>query len=207
MLDHHKIMEEAIDRCLCEMYEKAQPRANWHDYIEMAKRGEIGKDERIFERHYLCDNQFTYILNKYKKAYGFEEQWKSNIDFLIENLKEGGRKIVYKPLIEGGDPARTSEEMLPIKDIIGEENANKLFEYIENIKDFYHFDRKEEIFNFNIALGCSPTSNAETVKEFWASKGVDIEIDETELSEDDYWEIDMYGHILEEDDDLDESKE
>jgi len=196
MLDRNKIIQEAIDRCLEEMFQKSQPKASYYGYVAKLKKGEINKDDRIFERHYLCKNQFEYILEKYKNAYRCINEWKSNLDFVIDQLKAGGYKTVYKPLVEGGEKCRTTEKMSPIKDIIGEENANKLFEYLEAIKNFYRFDREEEKFNFNVALGCSPTSNPETVKEYWKSQGVDIEIDTTELSKDQYWELDNYGHLI-----------
>lgn len=191
-------MKEAIDRCLEEMYQKSQPKGSYLEYVKFAQEGLITKDDLVFERHYLCKNQFEYILNKYKKSYGFENQWIRNIDFLVDNLKQGGYKTVYKPLHEGGDPARTAEKIPPIDQIIGKENAEKLFKYIEDVKNFYRFDRNEEIFTANIALGASPTSNANIVKEYWKSKGKDIEIDETELSQDEYWEIDEYGECLRE---------
>jgi hypothetical protein len=196
MLDRDKIIQEAIDRCLEEMYQKSQPKASYYDYIAKAKRGEIGKDELVFERHYLNQKQFDYIREKYIKAYRLQNEWKSDIDFLLDNLRDGGYRTVYKPLIEGGEPCRTSEQMSPIEDIIGKENKEKLFKYIETLRDFYRFDREEDKFNFNVCLGASPTSNADKVREYWKSQGIDIEIDETELTEDEYWEIDEYGHLL-----------
>ena len=201
MLNRDKIISEAIDKCLEEMFQKSQPKASYYGYVAKLKKGEINKDDRIFERHYLNKTQFEYILEKYKKAYCCVNKWKSDIEFVIDLLKAGGYKTVYKPLVEGGEKCRTAERMSPIKDIIGEENANKLFEYLENIKDFYRFDREEEKFDFNVALGCSPTSNPETVKEYWKSQGVDIEIDTTELSKDDYWELDEFGEILKKEED------
>ena len=123
---------------------------------------------------------------------------KSNIEFLLDCLKEGSYRTVYKPLIEGGEKCKQAEKIGPISTIIGEENTNKVIEYIESVKNFYHFDREQETFNFHICLGCSPTSNADTVKEYWKSQGIDIEINETQLTEDEYWEIDEYGHLLEE---------
>ena len=198
MLDRDKIIQEAIDRCLEEMYQKSQPKASYYDYVAKAKRGEISKDELIYERHYLNKKQFDYIRKKYIKAYRLQNEWRDNISFLIDNLKEGGYKTVYKPLIEGGEPCRTAEKMPPIQDIIGEENAKKLFEYTEELLNFYHFDREEEQFNIDICLGVGPTSNPEMVKKYWKSQGIDIEIDETELTEDEYWEIDQYGHLLKE---------
>lgn len=197
MLDKDTIMREAIDRCLSEMFEKAQPRANWHEYLEMVKRGEISKDERIYDRHYLSEVEFNYIANKYKKAYGFKRHWKDDCDWILHNLKEGGYRDAWIK-DEDGDKHRESEKTKPLNELIGDESAEKVYQLIENFKDFYRFDREESVFDFNVYLGCSPTSNAQTVIDYWKSIGVDIEIDEKkDLTEDDFWEIDMYGHKLE----------
>lgn len=194
MLDRTEIIRRAIDECLTEMYAKAQPSADWHEYVRKAERGEIGKDELIYERHYLCESQLNYIVNKYKKAYRFVNEWESNIDFLIKCLKESGLKDCWIDSPDGG--YRSAEKTPTLNDLIGEDNANKVLELIENLKDFYHFDNDEGKFSFNVYLGCSPTSNADSVREYWKSQGVNVEIDETELTEDDYWEIDEYGHLL-----------
>jgi len=198
MIDKDTIMKKAIDDCLEEMFQKSQPKASYFDYVEKVKRGEISKDEKIFERHYLNETQFNYIAEKYKKAYRLKRTWDPNIKFLLDCLKEGGYKTVYKPLVEGGESIRTAEKTPSLEWVIGKENAQKVFDLIKDIKDFYKFDKDEAQFDFNVYLGCSPTSNAETVKEYWKSQGIDIEIDTTELSEDQYWELDNYGHLLEE---------
>lgn len=191
-------MKKAVEDCLEEMFQKSQPKASYFDYVEKVKRGEISKDEKIFERHYLNETQFNYIAEKYKKAYRLKRTWAPNIKFLLDCLKEGGYKTVYKPLVDGGEPVRTAEKTPSLESIIGTAKAKEVFELIKNLRDFYRFDRDEEIFDFNVYLGCSPTSNEETVKNYWKSQGVDIEIDTTELSEDDYWEIDNFGHLLKE---------
>jgi len=207
MLTRDSIISEAIDRCLTEMYQKSQPSADWHEYVKLANEGKIKKDERIYERHYLCQSQFEYILDKYKEAFRCINEWKSDIDFLVKNLKEGGLKDIWINGKNGNPGYRSAEKTPTLDNLIGHENAEKVFNLINDIKNFYHFDRDEEKLGVNVALGCSPTSNAKTVKEYWLSKGVDIQIDETELSKDDYWEIDRYGHILEEDDEIEESEE
>lgn len=197
MLDKDTIMREAIDRCLSEMFEKAQPRANWHAYLELAKRGKISKDERVYERHYLSDTEFNYIANKYKKAYGFKRHWKDDCDWILHNLKEGGYRDAWIK-DEDGDKHCGSEKTKPLNELIGNESAEKVYQLIEDFKDFYRFDREESVFDFNVYLGCSPTSNAQTVIDYWKSVGIDIEINEKKgLTEDDFWEIDMYGHKLE----------
>ena len=197
MLDKDTIMREAIDRCLSEMFEKAQPRANWHEYLEMVKRGEISKDEKVYERHYLSDVEFNYIANKYKKAYGFKRHWKDNCDWILHNLKEGGYRDAWIKN-EDGSGHRAPEKTKPLNELIGDESAEKVYQLIEDFKDFYRFDSEESVFDFNVYLGCSPTSNAQTVIDYWKSVGINIEIDEKKgLTEDDFWEIDMYGHKLE----------
>ena len=191
MLDEDKIMQEAIIRCYREMYRKAQPRGNFDELRRKVKNGEIPKDTRIYERYYLPQKEYEYIVNKYVKAYGFSKQWDSDVDLILSNLKDGAYYETYDESC-----SRTSGKTKPLKNIIGEKNANKVIEIIENLKMFYAFDRKESIFRASVALGCSPTSNPNTVKEYWKSQGVDIEINEKkELTEDDYWEIDYYGHI------------
>ena len=63
-------------------------------------------------------------------------------------------------------------------------------------KEFYHFDREETDFNYSVALGASPTSNKETVIEYWKSQGKDIEIIERNPLL--IWERDYYGDEFEE---------
>ena len=198
MLTRETIIGEGIDRCLTEMYEKAQPSVNLKDYLEQKKRGELDESVTpVHDRHYLSNNQFLYILDKYKEAFRCVNEWKSNIDFLVSALKEGGYRTVYR------DNTCTAEKTPILERLIGKENADKVFELIEQLKDFYHFDRDEEKLSVNVALGCSPTSNAETVRNYWKSQGIDIEIDDTEYTQSDYWEIDMYGHRLVDEDDED----
>lgn len=197
MLDRNIIISEAVDRCLTEMYKKAQPSANWQDYVDMAKRGEIDKDELIFERHYLCESQFDYIANKYKEAFRCVNEWRNNCEFLLNCLKEGGFRRCFTTI--GNDNHVKSAEPTPtLNELLDKDNAEKVYKLIKDLMEFYRFDDDEEKFNFNVYLGCSPTSNAQTVKDYWKSKGKDIEIDETELTEEQYWELDEFGHLLEE---------
>lgn len=190
MLDKDKIMEEAMIRCYREMYRKAQPRGNFDRYRRMIKNGELSKDTRIYERHYLPQKEFEYILNKYVKAYRFENQWRSDVELILGNIKSGGYKEIYKD-------GHKDIEHTKLQDKIGEENVAKVIEFIEDLKDFYNFDRDEFEFRSSIALGCSPTSNPETVKKYWESQGVNVDIDEKkDLTEDDYWELDYYGHVV-----------
>jgi hypothetical protein len=67
---------------------------------------------------------------------------------------------------------------------------------ITNCKEFYRFDREEADFSCSVALGASPTSNKETVIEYWKSQGKDIEIIEPNPLL--IWERDFYGDEFEE---------
>ena len=71
-----------------------------------------------------------------------------------------------------------------------------MFDTINDIKDFYRFDRKESDFSVAVALGASPTGNAETVKKWWKENyGKDIEI--VERNPYLLWEMDEYGDEFE----------
>ena len=191
MLDRDKILKEAVIRCYREMYRKAQPRANFDDYRRKIRNGIIPEDTRIYERHYLPQKEYEYIVDKYVKAYGFDNQWKSDVEFIISTFNSGGWKDVYK------DDRKTIERTKSLKERIGEKNANKVIEFIQELLDFHNFDRLESQFRATVALGCSPTSNPKTVIDYWRSQGIEIVIDEKKnLDKDDYWDIDYYGHIV-----------
>ena len=199
-LNREKILNEAIDACLREMYAKAQPSADFDQLVQDIKDGKIDKDEPIYERYYLSYEEFKYIIDKYKKAYRINEEWKSNIEVLEEYLNKGGIKNKYIPtkIDEDGfkHPGyRGYEDVPPLKEQIrsimkdfdcsecaqelADEITNKVMETIKNCKDFYKFDREEGDFSCAIALGCSPSQNAENVKKWWKeNKGIDIKIEE-----------------------------
>lgn len=200
MLDRKEILEKAYHDCMCEMYAKSQPEADWDNLIEEYRTGKIGKDERVYERHYLSMDEFLYIRDKYKEAYNIKKTWQSDVEFIENLLTNGGLRDKYIPdyTDEDGDEHpgyRSAEEVKPIKEQIlsflkenhvsdiAEEEAQKVTDIVMNTikdyKDFYRFDREEEWFDCNIALGASPTSNPETVKKWWKENhNKDIEIEE-----------------------------
>lgn len=200
MLDRKEILNKAYHDCMCEMYAKSQPEADWDNLVEEYRLGKIGKDERIYERHYLSMDEFLYIRDKYKEAYNIKKTWVPDIEFLEKLLKEGGLKDKYNPEVIDKDgfkhPGyRSAEDVKPLKDQIsdiikefdsseaaqeiGEIIYNKVIDTIENYKDFYRFDREADDFDCNIALGSSPTCNPETVKKWWKENyNQDIEIEE-----------------------------
>jgi hypothetical protein len=217
MLDRDKIIDEAIHKCMTEMYAKAQPMADYDNLIEEYNSGKIGKDERVYERHYLSTEEFKYILNKYIEAYGFKEKWKEYVEIVEQYLTEGGLKDKYikAEIDENGHKHsgyRSTENVPSIKKQIFEclsknieadkvEDLNDkickiVMETISNCKNFYMFDREESQFSCSIALGASPTSNPDTVKKWWKENyNVDIEIEERNPLL--FWEQEEYGDDFE----------
>lgn len=216
MLDRKEILERAYVECMSEMYAKSQPSGDYKQYVQDVKDGKIGKDELIYERHYLSHEEFKYILNKYIAAYGMEEKWKSNIETLEQYFTEGGMKDKW---IEGHTDKdgfkhsghRGYEKVAPIKEQIqtilqteigdectevGNKIAEAVMNTIKECKEFYRFDREENDFSCSIALGASPTSNPDSVIKYWSSQGIDIKIEERNPLL--FWEQEYYGDGFEE---------
>ena len=222
MKTREDIIKEAIHECFKEMYAKSQPSIDYDELLEKFRNGEIteGKGETpIHNRYYLSMDEFVYIRDKYLNMYRMNNLWKSNVDFLRENLTEGSYKDIYIPerTDENGDiyPGYRSSEHVPnlkdqflhaldkklklgdeMREPIAEELYNIVLETIDNCKDFYRFDREEEQFGYAVALGASPCSNKNIVIDYWKSQGVDLEIkDRNPLL---LWEMDYYGEDFEE---------
>ena len=71
-----------------------------------------------------------------------------------------------------------------------------VFDTIEDCKEYYKFDNRNQIFDYHICLGASPTSNKETVKKYWESQGKSIEIEDRNPLL--LWDKDYYGSVFEE---------
>ena len=200
MLDRKEILSKAVHDCFKEMYAKAQPSGDWDQIIKEYETGVRGKDERVYEQHYLSQEEYIYILEKYLDAYNIRTQWKEDVGIVEEYLNDGGLKDKYiKDYTDkNGDfhPGyRSTEKVPPIKTQIlkyldkrnksseNEEIAMALHKIvmktISECKNFYQFDREESSFRMTVALGASPCSNVETVKQYWKEKtGEDIVIEE-----------------------------
>lgn len=200
MLDRKEILSKAVHDCFKEMYAKAQPSADWDQIIKEYETGVRGKDERVYEQHYLSQEEYMYILEKYLDAYNIRTQWKEDVRIVEEYLNDGGLKDKYiKDYTDkNGDfhPGyRSTEKVPPIKTQIlkyldkcnksseNEEIATALHKIVMKTifecKNFYQFDREESSFRMTVALGASPCTNAETVKQYWKEKtGEDIVIEE-----------------------------
>lgn len=200
-LDRKTIFSKAYDDCLEEMFNKAQPRASYKEYVKMYQRGMLGENDRVYEWHYLSHEEYTYILNKYDEAYRFTNEWLNSCEVIIKDFKEGHYKDGYET-DSNGCGHRTAIKVPPLKELIGEEAANTVIEDLENIMNFYRFDRESSEFHMAIALGPSPTCNKETVINYWKSQGKDIEIVDRDPKL--FWEKDNYGEDYVDEDESDE---
>ena len=221
MLDREEILVKAIEDCFREMFAKAQPMADWDNLIAEYKAGKIDekKDGPVYDRHYLSQEEYIYILNKYLEAYHIGSEWKEDIELLEDYLKNGGSKDKYIDSYtdENGNyhsGYRGYEKVAPLKEHIenilykyidteeetsGAVNAitNKVMEIIKTCKEFYNFNTDEMKFRNTLAMGASPTSNKETVKKWWKDHyDVDIEIEERNPLL--FWDQDYYGDNFEE---------
>ena len=203
MLDRKEILNKVYHDCMVEMYAKAQPMADYDNLVAELKAGKIDeeKDGPVYERHYISEEEFLYIRDKYKNAYGILSHWKDDIEVVEDYLTNGGHKNKYIKAWEdeyGHHPGYSSYEEVPsikaqfkeiMKDYyIGyektqEEVAEKMFNVvmktIKNCKDYYRFDREENDFDCAIGMGPSPTMNPETVKQWWKDNyNYDVEIEE-----------------------------
>lgn len=221
MLDREEVLVQAVKDCYREMFAKAQPAADWDNLNVEYKEGKIDeeKDGPVYNRHYLSMEEYMYILNKYLEAYRIKGEWKDDIEVLEEYLNQGGSKDKYieAHTDENGDyhPGyRGYEEVPPLKNMIlkemydwlddenqcngAAENITKIvMDIIATCKNFYSFNMDEQKFRNTLAMGATPTSNAETVKKWWKEHyDVDIEIEERNPLL--FWEKEYYGEEFEE---------
>ena len=177
MFNKDEVWREAFNRCMKEMYAKAQPSADWDQILEDFKNGKYDKDTRIFERYYLSKEEFDYILDKYIKAYGFGEKWNSYVDVVADWFNAGGTKEVYNKITNCREYEEIPKILDELKKFLSDKDANKvnrlINSYLDSCKKFYKFDRNEYDFRCAIALGASPTCNPQTVIDYWKSQGVE----------------------------------
>ena len=210
MLSREKVLTKAYTDCMEELYQKSQPSASYIDYVKQYRKGELTDNDRIYERHYLPQSEYEYIVDKYVSAYGMEKKWDDYMETAIEYLNEGATKdkwIEEREDETGYHPGYRGYEKLKDIATIFEDtlNANKgksnaeiaetlrelVIQRLNDCKNFYRFDREEGDFKASVALGASPTSNPETVRKYWKEKGVELEFVEKDPNT--LWERDYYG--------------
>lgn len=188
-----KILDEAIEACLREMYRCSQPSADYDKLKEYVKEHpEEEKGFPTFKRYYLSNEQFNYILNKYIEAYHLTPEWKNNIEIIKDDFKTGSRKEKYKKNSYGNV---ISEYVTtpPLSERIGVENTKKVLEMLDEISQFYRRDIDAQKFSYALRLGHSPSSNLKEVKEFWKNRGVELEFEERNCDEDTFFDMDYFN--------------
>lgn len=198
-ITRNSILCEAVDRCMKELYEKAQPSADISEYVRKIKSGEITDEEQnadpIYKRHYMSQAEMKYIVDKYHEAYRLDNEFTDSCDLLLKDMDDNYTvdKYIeehtdengdYHPGYRGYEHMPTVEEQVKLalktSDIDNPELAKNIADifrnFIKNRRDFYRFDRDGEKFNYSVYLGASPTSAKDQVIEYWKAKGVDVEI-------------------------------
>lgn len=215
MLSREKVLTKAYTDCMEELYQKSQPSASYIDYVTQYRKGELTDNDRIYERHYLPQSEYEYIVDKYVSAYGMNKKWDDYMETAIEYLNEGAIKDKWIKEHEdetGYHPGYRGYEKLKDIATIFEDtlNANKgksnaeiaetlrelVIQRLNDCKNFYRFDREEGDFKASVALGASPTSNPETARKYWKEKGVELEFVEKDPNT--LWERDYYGDAYDE---------
>ena len=191
------MLNKAYEDCMRELYARAQPSADYDNIIDEYRQGKIGKEERVYERHYVSKEEYDYVVDKYVKTYGMDKKWFRDVDTVKDWVVNGGpprRKAVYDKDYEHveheyEDRKRFKSEVMEELEKAGldQKTVNELSDtiqdkvlgQIEDCKHFYRFDREEDDFRGWVALGASPTSNPETVKKWWKENyNQDIEIED-----------------------------
>ena len=165
MINRKEILEEAVHRCLRDMYLWSQPSI---DIDELLKTGYKDTEESpLYRKHYLSSKNFVYLKDTYINAYRMEDDWENDFETLINYLYSGGLKSKY--IKEEGCPGYKGYEKVPsIYKYLDKEDADIVMSLIGECKDFYRVNKEANDFSFTMALGVgSPTSNAKEVEEYW----------------------------------------
>lgn len=187
-----KILNEAIEACLKEMYRFSQPSANYDKLKEYAKEHpEEEKEFPTFKRYYLSTEQFNYILKKYAEAYHLIPEWKNNIETIKDEFETGSDKKEYKK-DSYGEMFIERVPTPPLCERIGQENTKKVLEMLDEIDDSHKRDKDAQYFSSAISLGHAPTSNLKGVKAYWKDKGLELEFEERNCEDDVFFDMDWF---------------
>lgn len=164
MLTRRDILSEAVRRCLITMYNFAQPSI---DLDKLIKSGYKDTDENpLYKYHYLSSENYSFIVEAYKKAYGIIDKWDATFNLLIDYLINGGLKTVYN------DGHKDYAKVPSLYSYLDEEDADIVLSIIYECQNFYSHGRESNDFSFTMSLGVgSPSSNKEFVENYWKANG------------------------------------
>ena len=200
-ITRRKVLDNACHEIIREMYFRAQPPIDINVYIEQYKNGTLDKNkDNCYEWHYLPLEIQNQIIEDYINAYGAQDWLKYSSEFFLNNFKKGGRRTVYKDIFNIGEKTRSSEETEKLDELIGKENAEKVYKLIDDYLNFYRANYDENLLR-SVIFQC-PTSNPKTVIEKW---GPNFKIDDSvykgydgemwDYTYKDYYNGEYYGEV------------
>ncbi len=171
MLTRNDVLGKAIHECLVDMYRWAQPSIDIDKLIESGFKD--SEENPLYKRHYLSQDNFIYIRNSFKIAYGIVDDWDDTFDTLIDYLVKGGIEDDYKPATKDRPGYRDYKKVPSLETIVGKETTDLCLTYIKKCRDFYKGHCLEvNQFDMTMALGVgSPNSCAKVVEYYWHEHG------------------------------------
>jgi hypothetical protein len=187
--NRQEILIEAVTRCLNEMYQKSQPSATWEQVNENVRNNVYGGAKDAYNFYYLADQEYLDILDKYMSMYNIKNRWADDAQLMIDYLRHGGTKNKYiqpntdedgnyHPGYRGYEEVDSLETYFVqlISDVVERKRATeKVFELMENCKDFYLGNKEESSFRMSIT-DYAPCMRKDTVISKWKELGKDITI-------------------------------
>lgn len=196
MISRTKVISQAIESCLEELYKYAQPSVDWEDFKKQNAEWKEG-EPKPYEFYYLHEDITKEICEYYIDAYRIGSELESTVQILVNYLRY---PIVDKYIEEYTDddgnyhPGKRGYEnpdnlVTELTNIIQDSKlAEKcevlVYKFLYMATDFYKWDNDLQKFNFNVYLGASPSSNKEEVINNWKKyRNKDIEIEDYNLNE------------------------
>ena len=170
MINRSQILDQAMHNCLVEMYKWAQPSIDLNKLLDSGFKDSL--ENPLYKRHYLSQENFIYLRDSFKTAYGIVDNWDYTFSTLIDYLVKGGLEDDYKPSTKDRPGYRDYKKVPPINTIINNEDTQKCLTYIDKCRKFYKGHSIEVTqFNISISLGGSPNSNKDFVQKYWKNNG------------------------------------
>lgn len=201
MLTRIDVLNEAIHKCLVEMYKWSQPAIDLDKLIVDGYKD--SKENPLYKKHYLSEKNFIYLRDRYKDAYGITDSWNDTFELLIDYLVKGGIEDDYKSATKDRPAYRDYKKVPALDTLIGKEATDKCIEHIKKCQNFYcGHSRESNQFDMTMALGVgSPNSFAEAVEDYWHKNGrpdfiiKDFKIDDI-IYDEEYPDVDEFLESL-----------
>lgn len=169
------VLEEAVLKCMQELYSKVQPKVKWENFVLQNK--EYIDGPKPYEFYYLPKEVLKIIVDEYIDAYRIAPELKDTIASLIEYFNNPIRNVYI-------NNSKSYEYFESLSSIIGEDNFKIVLEYLEAASNFYKWDSDLQSFMFSVYLGASPNSNKQAVIDNWKIyRNQDIVIDDSIYNE------------------------